>query len=141
MSKQAGSPGNWIAVASADHVRVGWRDGFMQAGHGKAAPLRRIAAGDRVVYYSPATTLGGKDRLQSFTAIGVVKDRAPYQAKMGRSFHPFRRDVAWLKSRDAAIQPLLEQLEFTAGKTSWDTSSGSVCFRSARPTWMSSRAR
>jgi hypothetical protein len=119
MSKQARSPENWIAVASADHVRIGRRDGFMQVGHGKAAPLRRIAAGDRVVYYSPATTLGGKDRLQSFTAIGVVKDGAPYQVKMGRGFRPFRRDVAWLKSREAAIKPLLDRLEFTAGKSNW----------------------
>ena len=45
--------GHWIAVASAEHVRRGKREGFMQVSHGKAAPLKRIRPGDRVVYYSP----------------------------------------------------------------------------------------
>src|ERR1700722_19285540 len=44
---------NWIAVASAEHVRLGRSDGFMQVSHGKSAPLRRIEPGDRVVFYSP----------------------------------------------------------------------------------------
>ena len=47
---------NWIAVASADHARRG-RDemvpGFMQVGHGKLAPLKRVQPGDCVAYYSP----------------------------------------------------------------------------------------
>jgi hypothetical protein len=54
----------WVAVASAEHVRRGRREGFMQVSHGKAAPLKRIKPGDRVVYYSPTVTLGGNDKLQ-----------------------------------------------------------------------------
>lgn len=34
---------SWIAVASAEHVRSGRAQGFMQVCHGKAAPLRRLA--------------------------------------------------------------------------------------------------
>ena len=30
----------------------------MQINHGKAAPLKRVKSDDRVVYYSPALTLG-----------------------------------------------------------------------------------
>lgn len=41
---------NWIAVASAEHARRGREGGFMQVCHGKAAPLRRMGAGDRVAY-------------------------------------------------------------------------------------------
>lgn len=62
----------WVAVASAEHVRHGRRGGFMQVCHGKAGPLRRIHPGDRVVYYSPTISFGGKDRLQAFTALGTV---------------------------------------------------------------------
>src|SRR5437899_3050750 len=62
---------NWIAVASAEHVRLGRSNGFMQVSHGKSAPLRRIEPGDRVVFYSPTDAFRGKDKLQSFTAIGV----------------------------------------------------------------------
>jgi len=111
--------GNWIAVASADHVARGRKGGFMQVSHGKAAPLRRIKPGDRVVYYSPATTLGGKDRLQSFTAIGIVKAGGPYQADMGGGFKPFRRDVRWLKSQPAPIESLLDTVEVSAGRRNW----------------------
>ena len=75
--------GHWIAVASAEHVRRGRREGFMQVSHGKAAPLKRIKPGDRVVYYSPTVTLGGKDKLQAFTAIGTVKEGEPYVFDMG----------------------------------------------------------
>ena len=60
----------------------------MQVGHGKAAPLRRITPGDRVAYYSPMETFRGSDRLQAFTAIGVVKAGTPYQADMGGGFCP-----------------------------------------------------
>jgi hypothetical protein len=110
---------NWIAVASADHVRLGCEAGFMQVHHGKAAALRRISPGDWVVYYSPTVAFGGKDKLQAFTAIGVVKDGDPYQAGMGGGFHPFRRDDGWLEAREAPIQPLLSVLEFTAGNRNW----------------------
>ena len=66
---------NWIAIASAEHARLGREHqplGFMQVGHGKGAPLWRIAPGDRVAYYAPATVFGGKDKLQSFVSIGIV---------------------------------------------------------------------
>jgi hypothetical protein len=110
---------SWIVVASAEHVRLGRAQGFMQVNHGKCAPLRRIQPADRVACYSPSTAFGGKDKLQSFTAIGVVRDGVPYQADMGGGFTPFRRDVAWLEARDAPIQPLLDRLEFSAGIRHW----------------------
>jgi EVE domain len=109
----------WIAVASAEHVRRGRSEGFMQVSHGKAAPLKRIKPGDRVVYYSPSVTLGGKDKLQAFTAIGTVKPGEPYLFDMGEGFKPYRRDVDWAKAMEAPIRPLLDKLEFTAGKPNW----------------------
>ncbi|WP_137932802.1 EVE domain-containing protein [Mesorhizobium comanense] len=109
----------WIAVASAEHVRRGRKDGFMQVNHGKAAPLRRIRPGDGIVYYSPTTILGQKDGLQAFTAIGIVREGEPYQGEMGGGFTPFRRDVDWAASGEAPIKPLLDRLEFTAGNANW----------------------
>jgi hypothetical protein len=116
---QQRSRGNWIAVASAAHVRIGRVAGFMQVCHGKGAPLRRIKGGDLVAYYSPTISFGGKDKSQSFTAFGIVREAEPYKADMGGSFHPFRRDVDWCETQDAPIASLLEQLEFTAGKRNW----------------------
>jgi hypothetical protein len=108
----------WIAVASAEHVRRGRAQGFMQVSHGKEAPLKRVKPGDHVVYYSPSDVLGSKDGLKSFTAIGMVRQGEPYRADMG-GFKPFMRDVDWAKAQEAPIRPLIERLEFTRGKTNW----------------------
>lgn len=110
---------NWVAVASAEHVRHGREHGFMQVCHGKVAPLRRIRADDRVVYYSPTEVFRGKDGLQSFTAIGVVRPGEPYAFDMGGGFCPFRRDVAWFEAMEVPIRPLLDRLEFSAGVRHW----------------------
>jgi hypothetical protein len=37
----------------------------------------------------------------------------------GRGFKPYRRDVTWAKAKEAPIRPLLDALEFTAGKPNW----------------------
>jgi len=110
-------PKYWIAVASAEHARRG-KAGFMQVNHGKAAPLKRIHPGDGVAYYSPTVTFGGKDKLQAFTLIGRVKPGDIYEGQMG-DWTAHRRDVDWSKADDAPIAPLLDELEFTAGKTNW----------------------
>ena len=108
----------WIGVASADHVARGRAGGFMQVSHGKKAPLARIQPGDTVIYYSPTTELGGGEKLQSFTAAGIVRPGEPYVGDMD-GFTPFRRDVDWLETQHAPIGPLLDRLELTRGKTNW----------------------
>jgi len=110
---------NWVAVASAEHVAIGRAQGIMQVGHGKGAPLKRLHAGDRIVYYSAVQVFGTKDVCQAFTAVGTVRDERVYQGDMGNGFHPFRKDVHWLPSHDAPIRPLLEALSFTQGKANW----------------------
>jgi hypothetical protein len=91
----------------------------MQLCHGKAAPLRRVQPGDVIAYYSPTITFRGKDKCQAFTALGIVREGQPYPFDMGAGFCPFRRDVAWFETRKAPIQPLLDRLDFTAGKRNW----------------------
>ncbi len=112
---------NWIAVASAAHARRGsaQQPGYMQVCHGKCGPLQRVAPGDRVAYYSPTRTMGGKDTLQAFVSIGVVQPGQPYAFDMGGGFVPFRRDVAYVPSQDAPIHPLLDALDFVEDRTRW----------------------
>ena len=112
---------NWIAVASAEHARFG-RDaakGFMQVGHGKLAPLKRIKADDRVAYYSPTAVYGVKDDLQSFVSIGIVQPGEPYAFDMGGGFVPYRRDVVYLPAKEAPIAPLLDDFEFIENRQRW----------------------
>ena len=102
---------HWIAVASAEHARRG-KAGFMQVNHGKEAPLKRISPGDGVVYYSPTTTFGGKDKLQAFTLIGRVKEGEIYPGEMG-GWTAYRRDVEWQDADDAPIAPPVSYTHLT----------------------------
>jgi hypothetical protein len=115
-------PNNWIAVASAEHARRGCavlEHGFMQVCHGKCAPLKRVAPGDRVAYYAPTITMGGKDKLQSFVSIGVVQAGEPYAFDMGGGFVPYRRNVHYVSAQEASIAPLLEHFEFVEDRARW----------------------
>jgi predicted RNA-binding protein len=109
----------WIIVASKDHVQRGLAGGFIQANHGKAAPLKRMDAGDWVIFYSPKLEYGKPEKCQCFTAIvRVVKDDV-YQHDMGGGFIPFRRKVQFLPSNDISILPLINDLTFIQDKTHW----------------------
>ena len=64
----------WVSVVSKEHALRGIEGGFMQACHGKAAPLKRMKAGDWFMFYCPATTMGGVIKVQKF--LGLGKDRS-----------------------------------------------------------------
>lgn len=103
----------WLVVACAEHVGLAVDGGFVQAGHGKAAPLRHLSPGDGVVCYSPSQVMGEKDNFQSFTALGFVKAGDIHAGDRGM----FRRDVDWLTAARQPIHPLLDWLDFTQTKT------------------------
>ncbi len=109
----------WIGVASRDHVRAAVHGGFCQLNHGKEAPLKRLASGDRILYYSPKTEREGGQPLQSFTAIGEVLAGEPYQVKQSERFRPFRRDVRYFVAHEALIRPLLPHLSLARGTATW----------------------
>lgn len=109
----------WVIVASKNHVRHGVGAGVAQANHGKAAPLKRMSVGDRVLYYSPKLEFGGEEQCQAFTAIGTVVGDEVYSFDMGDGFIPYRRDVEYLACSDVPIQPLIPALTFIENKTRW----------------------
>ncbi|ATN35541.1 hypothetical protein ACO34A_17190 [Rhizobium sp. ACO-34A] len=109
----------WIIVASADHVAGGVAGGFVQACHGKDAPLRRIQPGETVITYSSSAIFGQAVPLKAFTAIGTLLEKPPYRVEMMEGFHPSRRDVEWHASQPAPIRPLLDRLELTREKRNW----------------------
>ena len=112
---------NWVVVASAEHARFG-RDaafGYMQAGHGKLGPLKRVSPGDMLAYYSPSSVYGVKDELQSFVSIGIVQTGEPYAFDVGKGFVPHRRDVSYLPATETSILPLLDQFDFIENRQRW----------------------
>jgi hypothetical protein len=42
----------WVNTVSRDHVRLGARGGFTQAGHGRSTRLSKLVKGDALVFYS-----------------------------------------------------------------------------------------
>ena len=109
----------WIIVASKDHIQRGLAGGFIQANHGKAAPLKRMHAGDWVIFYSPKLEYDKPEKLQCFTAICKITDENIYQHDMGDGFVPFRRNVEFVPSIDVSILPLINELTFIKDKTHW----------------------
>jgi hypothetical protein len=109
----------WIGVASRDHVRTAMAGGFCQLCHGKAAPQRRLEAGDRIIYYSPRERIHDGAPVQAFTAIGEISAGEPELHDMGCGFVPYRRNATFYKASDAPIEPLLPLLSFTRGRPRW----------------------
>lgn len=109
----------WIGVASKEHVLRGVQGGFCQLCHGKAYPLKRMAVGDWLIYYSSKEKFGEKVPCQQFTAIGQVVGEDVYNVAMTKDFVPFRRDIQFLDCKPTPIRPLIEQLTFIPDKKRW----------------------
>lgn len=107
-------PRHWIGIVSREHVLRGVADGFAMLNHGKRAPVARLSPGDWLVYYSPKTAIDGAP-LQTFTALGRVRDRPPYAAQMTATMTGFRRDIDWEPAREVPISLLKNRLAFTQG--------------------------
>ena len=109
----------WILVASRDHVQRGLEGGFAQANHGKATALKRMQAGDGILYYSSKEVYGEETKCQRFTAIGEVSDDLVYHGEMGGGFVPFRRNVNYQACSEVSILALIGALDFIKDKTHW----------------------
>ena len=110
---------SWVNTISRDHVRVGVEGGFTQAGHGKASSLKRLGAGDWLVFYSPKTSLERGERLQAFTAMGRVADDELYQVELAPGFVAWRRNVKFVDCAETPIGPLIDSLSFIKDKKRW----------------------
>jgi hypothetical protein len=81
--------------------------------------VRRLKAGDLIVFYSPRELMGSGPVLQAFTAAGRILDEFPYKAEQSAGFCPYRRRTKFFKSRQAPVRPLLQELTFTQGNENW----------------------
>jgi EVE domain len=109
----------FIGVASRDHVLMGVRGGFAQFGHGKMAPVKRLARGDWVIFYSPRERFREPGPCRRFTALGKVIDDAPTQVEQIPGFAPWRRRTEYQAAREVEIRPLLDDLSFITDKSRW----------------------
>lgn len=118
----------WIGVASREHVLRGSAGGFCQVCHGKPGPLKQMSEGDWIVYYSPTEQFGKLTPCRKFTAIGQISSGHPYPFRMSEDFVPWRRDVVFIPSKEAAIEPLIDNLTFIHDKRRWGFPFRRGCF-------------
>ena len=113
----------WIGVVSHSHVLRGVAGGFAQMNHGKQAPLKRMKAGDGLIYYSPREAYPDGAHLQAFTALGFIRSGEVYEYDMTPDgmpgFVPWRINVDYQLVQPVPIKPLIAQLEFITDKTHW----------------------
>ena len=109
----------WINTISQDHVMVGKQEGFVRAGHGKEAPLKKLQPDDYTIFYSPRTSLQNGKPVQAFTAVAKIKDEDVYRVIVNNDFQPYRRNAEYENCREVPIKPLIEQLEFITNKQHW----------------------
>ena len=114
---------SWIGVVSYAHVLRGVAGGFAQMNHGKQAPLKRMKAGDGLIYYSPHEAYPDGAALQAFTAMGFIRTGEVYAHDMTADgvpgFVPWRIDVDYVDTQITSIRPLIAQLDFITDKTHW----------------------
>lgn len=103
----------WLGVVSAEHVRRAVDLGIAQIGHGKRAGLVRMKAGDVLVYYSPVESMGDRDPLREFTALGVIEEGEIWQADE-RCFKPFRRRVRYEQFNPVPLDAVRSRLALTS---------------------------
>ncbi len=133
------NPSAFLLFASADHVARGISQSIAQACHGKRAPLKRIAQGDWIIYYSAKwrydNSNTGKtaksNEARIFSAIGRVADSEPFSAECqiennsssstnSECFQAWRRRIDYYPSiHSIPITPLINSLEFIKNKKHW----------------------
>ncbi len=109
----------WINTISRGHVQQGVTGGFIQVDDGNDSRLKRLAKGDRIVFYSPRADRGAGEVVQRFAAVGEVLDEAPYPIEATAESEGWRRQVRYPSCIEAPIQPLVPGLEFIRNKQYW----------------------
>lgn len=110
----------WIGVAAASHVRIGRERDIVMFAHGKHSAVKQVQPGDWFAYYSPTETLGGKDPVRRFTAIGTIADGVPETNDlMGAGVEAWMRRAHYVDAQEADIYLLLPQFDFVHDPSHW----------------------
>jgi hypothetical protein len=113
------TPSHWIGVAALAHVMGGVAGGFVMFAHGKHSAVKQVQPGDWFAYYSPTQTLGAKDTVRRFTAIGQILPGEPVATQMGAHDSGWSRTARFLPSQEADIYLLLPQFSFVTDPSHW----------------------
>lgn len=80
--------------------------------------MKKLNSGDRMLLYSPKTSLNDGAPLRAFTAIATIADEKIYQAELADDFKPYWRNAIFEDCKEVKIEPLIERLDFIKNKKS-----------------------
>jgi hypothetical protein len=107
----------WVNIIPKERVEKAMKEGVMES-KGDEAHLARLKEGDWVVFYSPRTDIAGTTKLQTFTAIGQVKD-SNIESTFEDGVKVFRRKVEYTPTVETSLIPLIQPLSFIRNKKHW----------------------
>jgi predicted RNA-binding protein len=106
-------------ATSRDHALDGAKAGVVQVNHGKDGRLKRMSAGDEILFYAGKKVYGQKELCQRFVALAILTDDTIFQYEVSADFKPYRRKAEYKKVTEAEIRPLIDSLEFIKNKEKW----------------------
>ncbi len=109
----------WINAVSLDHVEAAAKGGFTQADHGAKTRLGRPRPGDKMIFYSPRTSLQNGTPVQQFTAWATITGDRPYQVIISDDFRPWRLAATFHPCTPVDARPLADQLSFIHDPAYW----------------------
>lgn len=112
---------SFVGVAHRKQVLIARDAGVVAFSHGRPAPVRRLAPGDKVVYYAPRSDFDGEP-VQAFVAHAEVTGPAPYEKRWRDDFTAWVRDARYDTVDAVPVRPLLDRLSFVKDSRHWGIS-------------------
>lgn len=112
-------PRSWICVVSREDALVARATDAVRLSATGEQRLRRLRAGDGVLLYSPREQNKTGEKVQRFTAVGVVTGVAPYQRDDDLHGSWFRDVVFDRPTGEVQVRPLLGALSFVRDAEGW----------------------
>jgi hypothetical protein len=75
--------------------------GVVQVNHGKNGPLKRMSAGDKILFYAGKQLYGQKELCQCFVALAILADDTIFQYEVSANFKPYRRKAEYMEVFDS----------------------------------------
>ncbi len=107
-----------IGVVHRAQAEMARSFGVVAFSHGREAPVRRLAQGDRVILYAPKTDFEGAP-VQAFVAHATVTGAAPYEKAWDGEITAWVRDAAYDAVTEVPVRPFLDALSFVRDPKHW----------------------
>ncbi len=111
----------WVGVAVADHIRIGFDEGFCAFSHGKHQAVSKLNLGDRFVYYATKTSFQDGQTtgapVQAFMAAGEVTGEVQENHIAG--YPAYTRKARYQPLFEVPVKPLITRLHFVKNPQYW----------------------